>query len=102
VSDGQFHTLNDILKAMCNALGRSTPRISLRVGPVRRIVGILEDAGRMIGYQSPIGRGTIDKYTEDIAVNSQLIQRELGFKPQFDLKTGWQEAVQEMRKMGEL
>ena len=74
---------------MCNALGRSTPRISLPVGPVRRIVGILEDAGRMIGYQSPIGRATIDKYTEDIAVSSQRIQTELGFKPLFDLLTGW-------------
>ena len=81
---------------MCNALGRSTPRISLPVGPVRQIVGILEDAGRMIGYQSPIGRATIDKYTEDIAVDSRRIQTELGFKPEFDLKSGWQETVQEM------
>ena len=57
----------------------------------------MEDTFRLMGRKSPAGRNTIDKYTEDIAVDSQLIQRELGFKPQFDLKTGWQETVEEMR-----
>ncbi len=50
-----------------------------------------------MALQSPIGRETIDKYTEDIAVSSQRIQAELGFKPQYDLKAGWEETVQEMR-----
>ena len=40
----------------------------------------------------------IDKYTEDIAVDGSLIQKELGFVPQYDLKAGWEETVQEMRK----
>jgi UDP-glucose 4-epimerase len=102
LSDGQFHTLNDIIGTMCEALGRTPPSISFPIGPVRWIVGILEDAGRMIGYQSPIGRATINKYTEDIAVSSQRIQAELGFKPQFNLAAGWRETVQEMRQMGDL
>ena len=102
VSDGQFHTLNDIIGTMCEALGRTPPRISFPIGPVRWIVGILEDAGRMIGYQSPIGRATINKYTEDIAVSSQLIQEELGFVPKFGLSAGWKDTVQEMRRSGEL
>jgi nucleoside-diphosphate-sugar epimerase len=64
------------------------------------LAGLIEDSFRLVGQKSPIGRDTVDKYTEDIAVNSQLIQRELGFKPQFDLKTGWQKTVQEMQRMG--
>jgi hypothetical protein len=44
----------------------------------------------------------IDKYTEDIAVDGSLIQKELGFVPQYDLSTGWREVVQEMRQSGEL
>ena len=64
--------------------------------------GMFEDAGRFIGFRSPIVRATIDKYTEDIAVDSRRIQTELGFKPEYDLQTGWQETVQEMRKMGDL
>ena len=63
---------------------------------------MFQDAGRLIGFRSPIVRATIDKYTEDLAVDSRRIQTELGFKPQFDLKSGWQETVQEMRKMGQL
>ena len=62
----------------------------------------MEKVGRMIGYPSPIGRATIDKYTDDIAVDSTRIQTELGFKPQYDLLTGWQETVQEMRRQGDL
>ena len=58
---------------------------------------MFEDAGRLIGFRSPIGRDTIDKYTEDIAVDSRRIQTELGFKPKVDLKSGWQETVREMR-----
>jgi len=65
-------------------------------------VGILEDVGRIIGFKSPVVRATIDKYTEEIAVDSQGIQTELGFMPKYDLSTGWREVVQEMRKMGEL
>ncbi len=102
MSDGHFHTLKEINFGICDALGRNPPRISLPVSSVRSAAGILEDAGRMIGYQSPINRATINKYTEDIAVDSTRIQTELGFKPQYDLKTGWEETVNAMRKMGEL
>jgi nucleoside-diphosphate-sugar epimerase len=42
-----------------------------------------------------------DKHTEDVAVDSQRIQKELGFVPKFDLPAGWKGTVQEMR-LGEL
>jgi nucleoside-diphosphate-sugar epimerase len=61
----------------------------------------MEDAARHIGLESPIGRATINKYTEDIAVDSQRIQKELGFVPQYDLRAGWQETIKEMRQNGE-
>ncbi len=102
VSDGKYHTLNEIIAATCEALGRPQPCISLPVAPVRYAAGAFETAARLMGRQSPIGRATIDKYTEDIAVNSTRIQTELGFRPQYDLKSGWKETVTEMRKMGEL
>jgi hypothetical protein len=44
----------------------------------------------------PITRETIDKYTEDVAVDDSLMQRELGFVPQYDLKAGWEETIREM------
>ena len=39
----------------------------------------------------------IDKYTEDVAVDGSLIQKVLGFVPQYDLKTGWEETIREMQ-----
>ena len=100
VSDGHFHALREIIAAICQAIGRFPPRFSVPVGLARFSAGLMEDTSRLVGRKSPVGRETIDKYTEDIAVDSQLIQRELGFKPQFDLKTGWQKTVQEMQRMG--
>ena len=102
VTDGGFHTLNEIIESICSALGRKPPRLSLPVGPVRFAAGIVEDLVRLVGRQAQISRATIEKYTEDIAVDSSRIRTELGFKPQYDLRSGWQETVQEMRRMGEL
>jgi len=102
VSDGEFHTLNNIISTICQALGRKPPGLSLPVGPARCVAGIVEDAARLTGFSPPIVRATIDKYTEDTAVDSSLIQKELGFVPQYDLKTGWEETVKEMREGGVL
>lgn len=100
VSDGAFHRLNDIVATMCRALGRRPPGISLPTGPVRIVAGIVEDAAGLMGLSPPITRAAIDKYTEDIAVDSRRIQRELGFEPRYDLAAGWNETVQEMRRAG--
>jgi len=97
VSDGQFHTLNEIIKSICATLGRKPPGFALAVSPVRWAAGLMEDGARVFGRPSPVTRATIDKYTEDIAVDSRRIQTELGFVPQYDLAAGWKETVQEMR-----
>ncbi len=102
VTDGKFHTLNEIIESICSALGRKPPRLSLPVGPTRTLIRLIEKGSHAIGLKPPVTRAIIDKYTEDIAVDSQRIQTELGFKPQYDLRSGWQETVQEMRRMGEL
>ncbi len=102
VTDGGFHTLNKIIESICAALGRKPPSLSLPIGPVRFAAGIVEEMARLMGRQSPIMRATINKYTEDVAVDSRRIQKELGFMPKYDLSTGWREVVQEMRRMGEL
>jgi len=102
VTDGRFHTLREIIAAMSLALGRIPPRYSLPLKPVRWAAGLLEDAARVIGRQSPIVRATIDKYTEDIAVSGDKIRHLLGFVPQYDLAAGWRETVEDMRHAGDL
>lgn len=102
VSDGQFHTLTQIVDTMCSALGRRPPRLALPVCPVRMAAGMLEDIGRLIGRQSPVVRATVDKYLEDVAVDSRRIREELGFTSKYDLATGWRETVEGMRRAGDL
>jgi len=98
VSDGRYHRLDEIIEAICRALGRIPPRLSLPAAPVRFAVGLFEDALKMIGLKPPVSRATIDKYLEDVAVDGRLIQKELGFTPGFDLTAGWEDAVREMRR----
>ena len=102
VSDGQIHTLNEIIGTMCTLLGRRLPRISLPTGPVRFVAGCMEDVARLVGGRPFISRSAIDKYTEDMAVDSHRIQSALGFAPDFDLRAGWKLTIEEMRKNGEL
>ena len=89
--------MNEIIESICSALGRKPPRLSLPVGPMRIVAGLIEKGANAIGIKAPVTRETVDKYTEDIAVDGSLIQRELGFVPQYDLKTGWEETIKEMR-----
>jgi UDP-glucose 4-epimerase len=96
VSDGEFHTLNEIIAAMCQALGRKPPCLSLPVRPIRSAAGLLEGIVQLAGLQPPILRATIDKYMEDVAVDSRRIKKDLGFVPRYDLLAGWKETVEEM------
>jgi UDP-glucose 4-epimerase len=102
VSDGRFHSMNDIIASMCMGLDRKAPRFSLPLRPIRFAAGMVEDAARLVGRKPPITRATIDKFTEDTAIDSRRIQRDLTFVPKYDLNAGWKETVQEMRLSGEL
>jgi nucleoside-diphosphate-sugar epimerase len=102
VTDGAFHTLKDIIESICSALGRKPPRLSLPAGLSRVLASGIEKGSQSIGLKPPALRVMIDKYTEDIAVDGSLIQKDLGFGPQYDLKTGWEETIKEMRRSGEL
>jgi UDP-glucose 4-epimerase len=96
VTDGRVHTMREIIAAIASALEQRPPRLSLPARPVRLIAGLLEDGLRLAGKSSPIGRATIDKLTEDIAVSGDKLQSELGFHPGYDLQTGWRQTVAEM------
>lgn len=102
VSDGEEHTLQEIIWAICTALGRTPPRWHVPLWPVRAGVGLVERAARVVGVRPLVSRATIDKYTEDIAVDSGRIRDELGFAPRYDLRAGWREAIGQMREAGEI
>jgi nucleoside-diphosphate-sugar epimerase len=102
ITDGKFHTMNGIIETLCDALGCRPPRLTLPAGLVRRLAGVLEDGARSCGVLSPIVRATVDKYTEDVAVDGQRFCMLTGFVPRYDLASGWRETVAEMRQAGDL
>ena len=102
VTDGKFHTMGEIITAICSALGRTPPCISLPVRPVRFIIGILEGLAQLVGYNFPITRDVIDKYTEDVRIDGRRIQSQLGFVAKYDLAAGWRKTIEAMNRSDEL
>jgi UDP-glucose 4-epimerase len=90
VTDGQFHTVAEIVGAMCAALGRGMPRFGVPSSA----------AAAMVKMSRPLLRGRlanisalVDKFVEDVTVDGSALQRELGFRPSVDLHEGWRRAV---------
>lgn len=102
VTDGEPHMLREIIAVMCQALGRRPPHVALPVGPIRLAASVIERTARLARVKSPIVQATVDKYTEDVAVDGSRIRRELGFVSQYDLVAGWRETVAELRHSGQL
>lgn len=102
VTDGAFHTLNEIIESICTALGRRPPRLSFPSGIARGVASAVEGGFGFFGLKAPVTPEMIDKYTEDIAVDGRLIQNELAFVPQYDLQAAWDETISEMRRIGHL
>jgi nucleoside-diphosphate-sugar epimerase len=97
VTDGRVHTVRDIARAISNSVGRRLLPGHLPAAAVRFLVGVLEDTLELAGRTSPVGRATVDKLLEDVAVSGDKIQRELGFLPTFDLAAGWRQALADPR-----
>ena len=102
VSDGHFHTMNEIIETMCRTLERPLPRFALPLSTARFTAGVIEDGAKLLGLKSPTVRAMVDTYLEDVAVDSSRIRSDLGFVPQYDLDYGWRETVKHMRLMGNL
>ena len=91
VSDGRFHTVREIVAAITAGLGRRPPAWHVPVLPVRMAVM----AGGLVNPRLP---RMLDKYLEDVAIDATRIQRELGFRPRFDLGLGWATTIDRMRQ----
>lgn len=102
VSDGEVHTVAEIIAAICAALGRRPPRLHVPPSVARAVATVVERAAGMVAVRPPFRRAAIEKYLEDIALDSSRIRGELGFAPAFGLNAGWQTTIREMRRVGAL
>jgi nucleoside-diphosphate-sugar epimerase len=102
VTDGAVHTLREIIPAICAALGRPPPALTLPVRPVRAAARAGDGIARMIGRPLPVSSAMLEKYLEDVAVDGRRFTQDTGFRPVYGLQEGWQEAVAGMRAAGAL
>jgi nucleoside-diphosphate-sugar epimerase len=74
----------------------------LPVVPLRTAADIIDKGTALFSIGHPGLRSALDKYTEDMAVDGHRIQAEIGFRPKYDLFSGWRETIEEMRTRGDL
>jgi nucleoside-diphosphate-sugar epimerase len=94
VSDGGVHTINEIVAAINAALGKKNRTISLPAALARGAAGGLDRLLTPLGM-APFARQAVDKYVEDIAVDSSKFRDDLGFRAELNLADGWRRTVAE-------
>jgi UDP-glucose 4-epimerase len=92
VTDGRVHTLREIADAIATAANRRLPRWNMPLAPMFGLARAVELA-RYLGVPLPSVRALLDKYVEDVAVNGDRIQHELGFQPSDDLHACFRAAI---------
>jgi UDP-glucose 4-epimerase len=92
VTDGEIHTLGEIVDAVAHAAGRRSPQWHVPVAPVRA-VALACGAARAIGLPLPPVDTLLDKYLEDVAVRGDRLQS-LGFRPSCSLRECARRAVE--------
>jgi UDP-glucose 4-epimerase len=100
-SDGDAHTLREIVHAMCNALGRPVPRTRVPAGLARGAAAGFDWLAQSFGRPASLTAG-VDKLLEDVCIDSTRIRQEIGFVPRAALAEGWREVVARLRSAGEL
>src|SRR6185436_12537697 len=101
VTDGSMHTTDDIVAAICAALGRPVPRWRVPTGLAFAGTMVLDELSRLKGGGAGTLSDRLKRYVENVAVDGSAIQRELGFVPEYGLEQGWQRVIEEMRASGE-
>jgi UDP-glucose 4-epimerase len=102
VTDGGVHTTDEIVAAICRALGRPVPRWHVPAPFAFGAATVFDELHRLTGRGAGVLRDRLKRYVENVAIDGSAIQRELLFVPDYPLERGWQVVVDEMRSRGEL
>jgi UDP-glucose 4-epimerase len=92
VTDGGVHRLAEILEAIAAASGRRLPPVCVPTRAARAAAAVVDGVLGLVGHGARVGP-MIAKYREEVVVRGERIERELGFRPRFDLASGWRDAI---------
>jgi UDP-glucose 4-epimerase len=98
VTDGRIHTLNEVMIAITQALGKKPPLLRLPRRPVQKIAVLADHLTETLRLPMPRLRLLVDKVLEDVAASGDKLRHQLSFRPQYDIKQGWQAALRTGRK----
>ncbi|MBF0201259.1 MAG: NAD-dependent epimerase/dehydratase family protein [Desulfamplus sp.] len=103
LTDGHVHTLQDIVLSIAGAMDKKMILIKVPAKPFQLTVDKLDrfsSLNCLIPNKIAVFLGhvshALDKLMENCPVNGSKIQRELGFKPKYNLNQGWHRAMLEM------
>jgi nucleoside-diphosphate-sugar epimerase len=92
VTDGDVHTFREIVAVICDVLDRDPPGLHVPASLARACAPVL-DSGLSLAGRTGIAGPLVEKLVEDMAVDGRRIQDELGFRPRFDLRNGWEATI---------
>lgn len=92
VSDGEIHTLDEIVATMCHALGCRIPTTRLPIGLAKACAAVVDTGLLCLGRQ-PFARVSVNKILGDMAVDASKIHSQLGYRPRYDLQRGWSTVI---------
>jgi len=108
LTDGALHRLDEIINAVADALRVEVSILRVPEKPLKRLSDFIHSHHHIISkheIMQPLGHNIekaacmIDKLMENSAVDGQKIERELGFKPKYNLKMGWDHALNITEKL---
>lgn len=97
VSDGTIYSLQEIIAAICAAIGRPAPRMYLPLLPIQQLARGADGLMRLTGHSLNLSQ-MVEKLTEDIAVCSERFGHELAFQPLWSLEEGWRQTIASLKE----
>jgi nucleoside-diphosphate-sugar epimerase len=94
VTDGADYTLKEIYESIARELGRKTKSICIPLG-LAKIVAKAGDMGhKLSGRSFPFNTDMLEKLTGSLTFSSDLISRDIGFRPAFSWNQALAETIQ--------
>jgi nucleoside-diphosphate-sugar epimerase len=103
VTDGQFVSTRQLYDWICEALDRPVPAWTIPIGVLKVLAKVGDGIGGMRGRRFLIDSDALDKLMSSACYSSEKIQRELGFRPTWNLRSALPEIVSNlgMKRVGD-
>lgn len=102
VGDGEYVTLNHLVRESARALGREVRIIHLPFAPLYAAAALVESVCAPFRIPPPIFRRRVEWYRQNRAFRIDRIRNELGYDPKVDLAAGLRTTAEWYRRNGYL